>query len=177
MKKLLLVSLICVIGCTNLGNTPIKKTEEFFKKYQVLDSVVLEDLEEVVSADNSMTEEQKDEYKNIMKKQYQNLTYSIKEESLDGDQAVVTVDIEVVDFNKVLDEATLYLSQNSNFFENESGDFDNNKFITYKLEKMKDAKEKVKYTIYIPLVLVNEEWKIDLLDETIYEKINGNYDY
>ena len=39
-----------------------------------------------------------------MKKQYQNLTYTIKDEEIDGDTAIVKVEIEVYDFNKAMNE-------------------------------------------------------------------------
>ncbi len=176
MKKLFIMSVILLVGCTN-GNTPIKATEEFFKKYQTLDSVVLEDLNQVVEEENSMTQSQKEKYTNIMKKQYQNLVYNIKEESLDGDEAVVTVDIEVIDFNKALDEATLYLGENPDEFLNEFNDYDSEKFMDYKLNQMENYKEKVAYTLYIPVEKIEDTWKIGELSDSIYQKINGSYDY
>ena len=42
---------------------------------------------------------------------------------------------------------------------------------------MKEAKEKVKYTIIFNLTKVDDDWAIDELDETTKEKIHGIYVY
>ena len=72
MKKIIYLVLsilfLSVIGCTNLSNTPTKKTEEFLKNYQTLDNSVLTDLNEVVDNDTTLNERQKTMYKDIMKK-------------------------------------------------------------------------------------------------------------
>ena len=80
MKKILYVFLIMVlaVGCNNLSNTPINKTEQMLKKYQMLDNDVMQDLNKTVDNETTFSESQKDEYKKIMKKHYQNLVYEIK---------------------------------------------------------------------------------------------------
>ena len=71
MKKLFtfLFFLILFIGCSNINNTPTKKVEELLNKYQTLDSDVLSNLEYSMES-NNLTEEQKNIYRDIMKKQY-----------------------------------------------------------------------------------------------------------
>ena len=120
MKKLIGIGLcILLCGCNDLSNTPTKKTEEFLKKYQSLDSSVLTDLDNVLNEDTTLNESQKVMYEDIMKKHYQNLAYEIKEETIDGDEAVVTVEISVTDFKKVLDEANNYMNNNMAEFNDE----------------------------------------------------------
>ena len=100
MKKilLLLVSLILVTGCNDMMNTPTRRVEEYLGKYQILDSTVLTELDNVV--DNSdYSDEYKEEYKELMIKQYQNLSYKIKNEQTNGDTATVIVELEVFDYN------------------------------------------------------------------------------
>lgn len=181
MKKNIYLALsilfLSVIGCTNLSNTPTKKAEEFLKNYQTLDNSVLTDLNEVVDNDTTLNESQKTMYKDIMKKHYQNLTYEIKEETVDGDEAIVTVEISVTDFKRVLDEANNYLNNNKDEFNDESGNFSTVKFNEYKLNQLKDAKEKVRYTIELRLTRVNDMWTVDSLDEVTFDKINGIYNY
>lgn len=179
MKKIILGLLVSVflIGCTDLSNTPIKKTEAFLKKYQALDHAVLTDLNGVVEAEGVFDESQKNIYKDIMKKHYQNLVYDIKDETLEGDDAVVTVSITVTDFKKVMDEANLYLKNHEDEFKDELGNYLSSKFIDYRLAKMKEAKDTVDYTIYISLTKVNDVWTIDKLDTTTFDKINGIYNY
>ena len=117
MKKFLclLGALIVMTGCSlteNMDNTPTKKVEAMLAKYQSLDAGVLEDLDEVVNAEDLFDNDQKDQYREIMKKHYQDLTYTIKDETIDGDNAVVTVEIEVNDYSKVMANADQYLEDN-----------------------------------------------------------------
>ena len=178
MKKLIGIGLcILLCGCNDLSNTPTKKTEEFLKKYQSLDSSVLTDLDNVLNEDTTLNESQKVMYEDIMKKHYQNLVYEIKEETIDGDEAVVTVEISVTDFKKVLDEANNYMNNNMEEFNDENGNYSVSKFNDYKLNKLKDAKDKVRYTLEISLTRVNDEWTVDTQDQMTYDKINGVYNY
>lgn len=179
MKKFLwiIATILLFTGCTDLSNTPTKKTEAFLKKYQALDNAVLTDLNGVVEAEGVFNETQKTEYKDIMKKHYQNLVYEIKDETLDGNDAVVTVDITVTDFKKVMDAANQYLQDHQEEFTDELGNYQASKFIDYRLSKMKEAKDTIDYTIYISLTKVNETWTVDKLDTTTYDKIHGVYNY
>ena len=45
-----------------------------------------------------MNEEEKKEYKMLLEKQYQNLSYKIKNEEIVGNNATVEVEIEVLDY-------------------------------------------------------------------------------
>ena len=177
MKKLVfLIISILLVGCTDLSNTPTKKAEEFLKKYQTLDNSVISDLNKVVN-ESDLNEIQRSMYIDIMKKHYQNLSYEIKDETIDGDEAVVTVEIAVTDFKKVLDEANNYMNNNKEEFNNENGEYSIVKFNDYKLNKLKEAKDKVKYTIEINLTKINDDWTVDKLDSKTYDKINGVYNY
>ena len=174
MKKLVLLLSLFLIGC-ELSNTPTKKTEEFLKKYQVLDSAVVTDLDEVVNEDTTLNESQKIMYKDIMKKHYQNLSYQIKDEIVDGNEAVVVVEISVTDFKKVLEETNNYLNNNKEEFDDENGNYSIVKFNDYKLNKLKEAKDKIVYTIEIKLTKESDNWKVNNLSQTDYDKINGVY--
>ena len=179
MKKLLflVVTSMLLLGCNNLSNTPTKKAEEFLKKYQALDNSVLTDLNKVVDEDSSLNESQKNTYKDIMKKHYQSLSYEVKDETVDGNKAVVTVEISVTDFKKVLDEANNYMNNNPEQFEDENGDYSVSRFNDYKLEQLKEAKDKVRYTLELNLTKVKYVWTLDTLSQDIYDKINGVYNY
>ena len=178
MKKLIGIGLcILLCGCNDLSNTPTKKTEEFLKKYQSLDSSVLTDLDNVLNEDTTLNESQKIMYKDIMKKHYQNLSYEIKNETIDGDEAIVTVEISVTDFKKVLDEANNYMNNNMEEFYDENGNYSISKFNDYKLNKLKDAKDKVRYTLEISLSKVNDEWQVNTQNQITYDKINGIFNY
>ena len=74
-KKIILLGMLLLItGCNDMMNTPTKRVEEYLGKYQILDSTVLTELDSVV--DNSTySEAYREEYKELMIKQYQNLSY------------------------------------------------------------------------------------------------------
>ena len=180
MKKIVivLITILFMTGCSftkNLDNTPTKKTEALLNNYQTLDSSVLSDLNKVVEQQTSFTDEQKETYKNIIKSNYQKLTYTIKEAVEDGDEAIVTTEIEVVDYTTTLNDAKVYLNEHPEEFETD-GVYDESKYIDYRLEQLKNAKEKVKYTLDFTLTKVDDEWTIDDLTNEIRDKINGTYE-
>jgi len=179
MKKFLLAitTVLLLVGCESVMNNPTKRVETFLNKYQTMDSEVLSQLDTTLNNDNTLTNEQKKEYKELMKKQYQNLTYTIKDEEADGDTATVKVEIEVYDFNKAMTDSDNYLLENQDEFISEENEIDNEKFMDYKISQMKNTKEKVKYTIDFTLTKENDKWMLDNIDEITRQKIHGIYTY
>ena len=179
MKKFLLIimTLFLLVGCETVMNNPTKRVETFLNKYQTMDSEVLKQLDETLSNDVNLTESQKKDYKDLMKKQYQNLTYTIKDEEVNGDKATVKVEIEVYDFNKAMTKADDYLSENQDEFTDGNNNIDNEKFMDYKIKEMKNVNDKVKYTIDFTLTKNNNKWQLDDIDEITRQKIHGIYNY
>ena len=182
MKKILMLGgcLLVLTGCslgTGMLNTPKKQVESFFSKYQTLDQSVLDDLDKVVAEEELFNTEQRDAYRSLMKKHYQGITYDIKDERVDGDEATVTVEIEVTDYSKTMAEAELYKEQNPNEFQDENGVYNASKFMDYQLEQLKDVKDKVKYTLDLTLKKEGDEWKLNPLSETDEQKLHGTYTY
>ena len=180
MKKVLIAligAILLVTGCENdLMNTPTKRVETLLNNYVTLDKSVLSDLDETLLTETVMTQEQKDKYKDILKNQYQHLSYEIKEETIDGDNATVEAEIEVYDYKKVIDEAEDYLANNPNEFLMENSEMtDVSKFNDYKLEQLKNAKDKVTYTLNLTLKKVDDKWQLDDLTDTEISKIHGLY--
>jgi len=183
MKKIfcLLAAILFLTGCscTNVAmmNTPTKKVEMFLSNYQTLDEDVLKQLDEVVNREDTFDETQKETYRDIMKKHYQDLTYEVKDEVINGDTATVTVEVEVTDYSKIMSEADAYRTENESEFLDEAGEYDESLFVDYRLEKLKDAKEKVKYTIDFTLTKINDEWELDSLTDEQENKLHGLYNY
>ena len=104
MKKIITILLMiflftgCEIG-TDMSNTPTKRVEEYLDGYQALDDNILNDLDSLIT-DLDYTVEQKDSYRELMKNHYQNLKYEIKDETINGDKATVTAEIEVIDYSR-----------------------------------------------------------------------------
>lgn len=179
MKKIItfLLLLVIITGCSfsDMMNTPTKRVEEFLGKYQTMDSDVLKQLDDVISRNDGLTDDQKKDYKELMKKQYQNIMYKIKDETVDGNSAKVEVEIEVYDYSKVLQEANQYLENNKEEFLKDNV-LDEEKFMDYKISKMKDVKEKAKYTLNFTLNKSDSKWKLDDITESMRQKIHGIYE-
>ena len=181
MKKMLSVLIIISIlsGCslTNMDNTPTKRVEQYLNNYQTLDSNVLAKLDDIVSKETLYTFTQKEIYKNILKKHYQDLTYKVKEETINGDRSTVEVEIEVYDYTKTLKQAEAYRLTNEAEFLDSNGEFDETEYNDYKLNLLKSNKDKVRYTLYLSLTKIDNEWILDSLTETEQEKLLGIYEY
>lgn len=177
MKKilLLLVSLILVTGCNDMMNTPTRRVEEYLGKYQILDSTVLTELDNVV--DNSdYSKDYKEEYKELMIKQYQNLSYKIKNEQTNGDTANVIVEIEVFDYNNALSEADDYIDEHESEFVDDKDETRKEKIDHYKINAMKEVTDKASYTINFSLVKDNKKWVLEKINDSDLEKIHGLYE-
>lgn len=176
-KILVVISfLFILVGCGNMMATPTKKVEEFLSKYQNQDKEVLDQLDSVIT-DADMTDSQKEDYYDLMKKQYKNLSYKIKDETEDGDTATVVVEVEVLDYGSSISESEKYLASNKEEFmsETEKDAIDMVKFLTYKIKQMADVKDKVTYTINFSLTKNDKEWKINDISDIDRLKLHGLY--
>ncbi len=108
MKKILTIFmfLLVLVGCS-LSNSPTSQVEDLLNKYQKLDSDIKSGIEEVVNEEN-LTDNQKDRYRKLIEKQYKNLTYQVTDERVDGDKAVITTEIEVMDYKKAVNDTTIH---------------------------------------------------------------------
>lgn len=179
MKKtiFILCALLMFTGCDNISNTPTKQVEGLFNKYQILDEEVLKDLDKVILEKENFSQTNREEYRKITKKQYKDLVYKIKDEQIDGDVATVTAEITVTDFSKILTAATEYKKNNPEQFVDINGTYQPELYYDYVISKMKDANERVKYTLDIKLNKIDKKWIIDKLDTDTEEKILGIYKY
>ena len=177
MKKILLSTLCLLLlsGCSFM-NTPRKATEDLFKKYQTLSEEVVSDLNLTAEGQIFKTSKQREEYMKAMKMQYSDLKYEIIDENVNGDEATITVKISVYDFYKVGKDADNYLMMHSDEFETD-GVYDSSKFLTYKIEQMLKASDRVEYTINVDLKKKDDKWKVENFDRVTLEKIHGTYNY
>lgn len=178
MKKILMplfITIIFIIGCENTMNTPTNKVESFLGKYQKMDTSVLEELNNVIQEDNSMTKEQKEEYQKLLEKQYQNLSYKIKNEEVEKEKATVEVEIEVLDYKTSIDKSKKYYEEHIDEFKNDKEETDKKTYIEYKLDELKKVNTKTKYEITFNLTKENGIWNIDNLTEIDRKKIHGLY--
>lgn len=170
MKKITFLMVLLVLflsGCGNLMNTPTKKVEELFSKYQKVDNDINTEIDQLLATE-TLTDTQKTKYKDIISNQYKKLTYVVKDEEVNGDNAIVKVEIEVVDFKKVVDDLDSKYSNDTTL--------DKTKYIDEKLDLLDKAKEKVKYTLDINVTKDNDgNWKVTGLTSSDIKKIQGMY--
>lgn len=181
MKKLMLVfflSSLFLFGCQSSLNTPTSIVENFFSNYQKLDKTILSDLDNVVKKDKNMNKREKDKYKTLMEKQYQNLAYKIKNEKVNKNKAIIDVEIEVLDYANAIYKARKYYFEHPKEFnytiENDSIENTSN-YIDYKLKKLDEVKEKNKYELTITLTKENGLWNLDKITDIDRMKIHGLY--
>jgi len=174
MKKILslLLLILFITGCG--GNTARTSVESYLKKYRNLSSEVLVDLENVISKENLTNSEQK-KYREILKKQYKDLTYKITDEEYSNDVTYVTAKVTVYDLYTAQKDASVYLSNNKEKFNDENGVYDINKFIDYKLDKMKDVTNRIEYEITFTVTKEDDEYVVSQPTEADLQKIHGIY--
>ena len=188
--------MLLVAGCTNTMETPTTKVEEYLGKYQRLDDEVSTQLDQVLDDDNTMSDDQKDQYRALMEKQYQNLSYKIESEEINGDSATVDVEIEVLDYATTIADAKEYYQEHKDEIEKENdqeqSDNDNvvedavegtedaieksAAFIDYKLKELESVSDTTTYTITFYLTKEDGEWQIQNLSDLDLEKIHGLYE-
>ena len=168
MKKIIsiFIFLLLLVGCS-LSNTPTAQVEDLLSKYQMLDSDIKSGIDNVVMGE-SLTNEQQERYRKIIEKQYKNLMYEIKDEEIDGNNAEITVEIEVMDYKKIVNEITSSYQVQNNFTVEE--------YNNTKLDALEKVKDKVTYTIEFDVIKDKDgNWKLTSLDNETIKKIQGMY--
>ncbi len=180
MKKLLLVLIailtIFTTACGSTDNTPSKAVENFLGKYQSMDEEVLTQLDNIVDKDSTLSDDDKKEYKSLMERQYQNLSYKIEDENIDGDTAEVKVEIEVFDYSNALKKAKDYFDEHKDEFTSDDGVVDDAKYMARKLKEMTNAVDKKEEDLTFTVKKEDGKWKVQNLSEIDIEKIHGLYD-
>ena len=166
MKKkifLLIAVTLLLIGC-DMANSPTSVVDDLFSKYQKLDSDINAGINTILEEQN-LTSEHKERYRILLEKQYKNLSYEIKNEKIDGNNATITTEIEVIDYKRAISDLTF----DSSIYTKETFDEE-------KLNRLEAAKDKVTYTIDLTLHKDNDnKWKLNALTNEQIKKIQGMY--
>ncbi|MBO5414356.1 MAG: hypothetical protein J6A17_01880 [Bacilli bacterium] len=190
LNKIFIVflGLFLLVGCTATDNTPSSKVEEFMEKYQRLDDEVLTQLDLTLDSDTEMNADQKKDYRSLMEKQYQNLSYKITDEKVEDDTATVDVEIEVFDYQTSITKSKEYYESHPEEFKTTEGtdnnatssdddnDTDLKNYIEYKIKEMKNVTDKATYTMTFNLTKnEDDEWVLDDITDTDRQKLHGLY--
>lgn len=161
MKKIILIlfSFSLLVGCS-LGNTPTSRVENYLSKYQMLDQDITINYTDLTT-DTNLSQDLKDDYEEVIQKQYKNLSYEVKEEAIDGDTAVVTVQIEVMNYKQAIAKYN-------------QAEYETTKYHELVLDELNTTKEMVTYTINFTLTKQqNDNWVVDNLTKENKEKLLG----
>jgi len=164
-KKIFLFAVLAflLVGCS-MANNPTSITENLFTKYLTVDKDINTGINTVLDEQN-LTVAHRERYRKLLENQYKNLSYEIKDELVDGDTATVLVEIEVIDYKRAISDLTF----DSTIYTKESFDEE-------KLNRLEQAKDKVKYTLELTLTKDNEgSWNLNALTNEQIKKIQGMY--
>lgn len=173
---MLLFCSFLLIGCGE-EMTPTQAVRDYLEGYVTLDDSVVNQLNEYVNTNETLSDEQRNVYKDILRKQYSSLTYDIKNEKIEDNVAYVTVNINVKDLYKIQKETNEYYEQNKSEFNDEDGVYDVAMFIDYQLDKMKAAVDTTSYELELKVVKSDGDWDVTQLSTKDLEKIHGIYNY
>ncbi len=147
-----------------MGNSPTSRVEDLFTKYQKLDEDISMGIDNVVNQQD-LTKDHKERYRKLLERQYKNLSYEIKDELIDGDNATVLVEIEVVDYKKAISDLTF-----------DSDNYTKESYDEEKLGRLEKTQDKVKYTLEVKVRKDNDgNWKVEALTPEQIKKIQGMY--
>lgn len=177
-KLFLLIILLSVVILSGCGKNMTAKeaVADYLEMYITLDNKVVSQLDEYVNKED-LSDDQKNTYKSILKKQYTTMNYNVIGETYNGDTAYVRVKVNVMDLYKVQKESDLYLEEHKDEFNDDNGVYDAGKYIAYKLKQMKEATETTEYEIEFKVVKTNNNWEVSQLSNDDLEKIHGIYNY
>lgn len=170
MKKiaLIVITLFFLVGCRS--DLPSDVVKNYFSLYKNQNEKILTELDGLIK-NEELSEEQGKIYKEMMIKQYKDLNFDITSETYNGDEAIITANIEVYDLYKSQKEAEDYRNTHREEFN------DYNDYLNYKLDKMKKNTAKANYTINFKVRRKEKEWVLETIPTEDLEKIHGIYNY
>ena len=159
-RNLLIIVLTFFLAACSIANTPTSKVEDLLGNYQRLDDNITINYYDL-SNDKNISTDLQDEYNDLIKDQYQSLSYEVKEEEIDGDVATVTASIEVMNYKDIINKYNKNSYQSAEY----------HRLI---LDDLKNASEKTTYTIDFTLTKDdNGDWHVDELSNEEKEKLLG----
>lgn len=176
MKKILLLCICLISLCScSLTSSPKSKVEAYLGKYNTLNEDVVSDIDNVIASENLSVGNQTI-YKDVLKRQYQDMKYKIKDEKIDGDNAVVTVSITVYDLYKSQKMSSTYLNEHINDYYVDNV-FDEENYVKYRLDNMLKTADTIDYEITFALKKQDDSWVLNAPDTNTLEKLHGLYNY
>lgn len=178
IKKILVV--LCAIllftgcSCAVNDNTPEEAVETFFEKYRAKDDDIITQLMETIQNED-LTDNSKEKYQELMEKQYDQFAYVIKDTKEEDNSATVTVELTVLNYRSAILEAEEELQNNPEQFNDDEGNFSEDKYMDYKVEKMSEVTDTATHTVDLNLTKENGMWTVEQLSSDDISKLHGLY--
>lgn len=176
MKKVIVLFLLILslYGC-GFSNSPSDEVSMYLDKYNSLNDDVLIDVDNVISKED-LSSGNKDVYKEVLLRQYKNMKYEIKDESINDNSAMVKVSVNVYNYYNTNVNSENYKNEHTNEFYDINGMFDNNVYNTYRLGELLKTNDTISYDITFHLKKdENGKWILDNPNEETIQKLNGFY--
>ena len=158
MKKYLFIFVVLILVGCSLSNNPTSRVEELLGKYQRVDKDIIIDTTSLTTG--VVNDDLNSRYEKLIEKQYKNMSYEIKDEKIDGDTAVITTEVKVMDFKSV------YQKYSNN----------NNGYDETIIDELENVKDKITYTIDFNLTRDEDgEWNVEGLTTEQTSKLLGIY--
>ncbi len=164
-----------VVGCACSNDKAADAVEKYLNDYKGLSDNVLASIDEAIKKEE-LNDKQEDVYKEVIKRQYRDINYTIENEDYNGDTANVTVKLTVYDLYKAQKQTNSYLNEHPEEFLT-NGTYDKDKYLDYKLEEMKKMNETISYNVVFKVIKVDSKWQVEQPEEDVLEKIHGVYNY
>ena len=178
VKQILVVfcAILLLTGCSCSinDNKPEGAVETFFEKYRAKDDDIITQLKETIENED-LTDDAKEKYQALMEKQYDQFAYVIKDVKENDNTATVTTEITVLNYRSAILEAEEELKNNPEKFNDEEGNFSEEKYMDYKIEKMQEVTDTTTHTIDLSLTKEAGMWKVDQLSSEDISKLHGLY--
>lgn len=110
-----------------------------------------------------------------MEKQYDQFAYVIKDVKENENDATATAEVTVLNYRSAIDEAEKELEENPDKFNDEEGNFSEEKYMDYRIEKMQEVNDTTTHTIELSLTKENGMWDVDQLSSDDISKLHGLY--
>lgn len=178
IKKILVV--LCAIllftgcSCSMNDNKPEEAVETFYERYRAKDDNIITQLKETIQNED-LTDENKKAYQDLMEKQYDQFAYVIKDVNVKDDTATVTTEVTVLNYRSAVLKAEEELKKNPEKFNDDDGNFSDEKYMDYKIDKMQEVNDTTTHTIDLSLTKEAGMWKVEQLSSDDISKLHGLY--
>ncbi len=170
MRKvsILVVLLFLLSACTKTDAS--FEVIKYLNKFKNHDEEVISSLHKLAIFEEISLEEQ-NLYELVMKRQYTDLEYKIKEEHYNGDEAYIGVDISVYDYEESKNRAMTIIKNEPQKYDTKE------KILNLELQEMEKEEKRIFYTIDFEVAYEKGKWKLKAPSKEILEKIHGIYAY